>query len=121
VDPILQTRFLSYSLTVDGVAKGVSLGAGSGPSGHALASGERKGIFLQGGSPWLKGGYPYANHEAAFDWSLPHRFTVTIGGTAKRGLSGEPNTSPTKGSHYEAGPLFFDPKVHPLADAWDKF
>jgi hypothetical protein len=114
VDPVLQTRFLSYSFTVDGVAKQFDLGEGSGPPGHALASGERKVVFLNGHNGW-------AGRDPFYDGSQMHTFTVSISGAATRGLLGENLSFPsTKTSHYEAGPFTFAPKVHPLGDAWDQ-
>ncbi len=118
-DPILQTRFLRYSLTTDGVTKRYDLGAGSGPSGRAIPSGESARYFLSG-NPWSNQGVLGTNPASEPDWGQPHTFTVIISGTAQFGLSGEPNPSATQSSHYEAGPFVFDPRVHPLGDAWDR-
>lgn len=77
--------------------------------------------FLSG-NPWSDKvpAFLTASWDVAPDWSRPHTFTVIISGTANRGLLGESITPETQPSHYEAGPFAFDPKVHPLGDAWDK-
>ncbi len=122
-DPGLIDYYLSTALMVaDGVQQRLpSMDRGrSGPppvgllNRRPLASGERLAVLLRVDLGSLD------NYTPTFDFSVPHTYTLTYYLKEGHGKPGDAGSYVVESRQYDAAPLTFIPKAHPLGAAWDQ-
>ncbi len=112
-DPDLTNFRLNFCpILVDGTVRQPPGLGGSGPRPRALLSGQRFAVLFGTNSG-------HNGYTPDFDGSQLHTYAMayTPADQPQPGGPGNPSSQPR---HYTAAPFSFDPKPHPLGDAWDR-